>query len=123
MADQKKEAERRKHKRFRIRSSAFAVIGSPSTQNCFVIDISVSGISFRYFEGTKELKTLEDDEAGKMDIYTASQDFYIDKIPFETIYDFEIDSEMPLSSITLRRRGVKFGKLTRKKMTQLKNLS
>ena len=45
--------------------------------------------------------------------------FRLDKIPFESISDFETANEDSLSSITTRRSGVQFGQLTHYQISQL----
>ena len=43
------------------------------------------------------------------------------KIQFKTISDFHIANKSPFSPITMRRHGVKFGELTPKQTSMLKN--
>ncbi len=113
--------ERRKQKRYRIKTGAFAAVGLPSTQNCLILDISMSGLAFRYFEGATYVKELGQNKLGKLEIFLTDKGFYLSKMPFNTVYDAKVEREMPLASITMRKRGVRFGKLTRKQTSQLEN--
>ncbi len=112
--------ERRTHKRFRAQDGAFAVAGMPPQPHFIppgqIVDVSRGGLAFHYVAG--------DEKEGpngsfELVILLANKNFHIDKVPFETISDFEIANEVPFSSITMRRRGVQFGKLTDKQISQL----
>ena len=117
MTNRKEIVERRKHKRFQVKDGAFAVAMPPqpcSTPLGQIIDVSRGGLAFRYIAG-------EEGSNGSFElvILLANNNFHSDKVPFETISDFEIANEVPFSSITMRRRGVQFGKLTDKQISQL----
>jgi hypothetical protein len=117
VTNRKEIVERRKHKRFQVQDGAFAVAMPPqprSTPPGQIIDVSRGGLAFRYIAG-------EEGSNGSFEliILLANNNFHLDKVPFETISDFEIANEVPFSSITMRRRGVQFGKLTDKQISQL----
>ncbi len=115
-----KEAERRKHKRIPIKTGVFAMIGPKSSQKCIVLDISMGGLSFRYYEGADQItKEIGDDKSGKIDITAVGKDFHISNIPFKSIYDHEQKSDMPVESLKIRKRGVVFGDLTRQQKAKL----
>jgi PAS domain-containing protein len=57
----------------------------------------------------------------KLDIFLTDGDFYLGKIPFETISDLEIVNKAPSSSITMRRSSVQFRKLTHYQISQLES--
>ena len=101
------EADRRKHQRIPIKTGVFAVIGPKSNQKCIVLDISLGGLSFRYYEGAEKLVK----EVGK--------DFQLSNIPFKSIYDHELESEIPFDSLRIRKRGVVFENLTSQQKSKL----
>ncbi len=112
--DGKGVAVKRKHKRFRSQDLAFAAFGSQSMEISEIIDISKGGLAFRYIsDGNQVNKSRE------LEIYLANNRFHLKEVPFNTISDFELTSEFPLSSIIMRRRGVQFGKLTQDQVSQL----
>jgi hypothetical protein len=120
---QKKEGiDRRKHERFKIINAAFATVGAPSSQKCMILDISSSGLAFRHFKNTKNIKEVDANDVNKLDISVTGEDIYLSKIPFKTVYDAEIKTEMPLDKIKTRRRGIKFGRLTPQQRSQLANI-
>ena len=111
--------ERRKHGRFQVKNGAFAVLGAVfwphSTQKLGQIkDISMGGLAFSYM-AREELS----DESVRLGIFLAENRFHLREIPFETIWDVETEKE-PFSSITMRRCGVRFGKLTPNQISELK---
>jgi hypothetical protein len=110
----KKRVEQRKQNRFRVREGAFAVLGDDISKLGQIIDICMGGLAFRYVAmGTPT------DGPFKLDIFLDEKGFYLGSLPFKIISDIEIDHEIPFSSITVRRHGVQFGKLTHKQMSQL----
>ena len=118
MTKKKKKIERRKHKRFRVIDDTYASFGSSSSQ-CTIIDISLEGLSFRYFSDTREIKGFSPTDTGKLDIIRSKDDISIQQIPFETVYDIEVESDNPWHSFKMRRRGLRFIRLTRKQRSQL----
>ena len=122
MPSEKKQIERRKHKRYRVMDDTLVIFESSSYQKCLIIDISLGGLSFRYYEGTKEIKEFSPIDSGKLDIIRRKDKLSIRKIPFETVYDIEIEDENPWHSFTIRRRGVRFTRLTRLHRSQIEKL-
>ena len=74
----------------------------------------MGGLAFSYI-------TSEESPNGavELSIFLAENRFHLRKIPFETISDVEI-TEGPSSSLTMRRRSVKFGELAPNQVSQLK---
>ena len=114
MTNRKEMVERRKHKRFKVQKGVFAAFRPPSTTIGQIIDISRRGLAFRYIDGEEP-----SNESSELDILIADNTFHVDKVPFETISDFEIGNEFPFSSMTLKRRGVQFGEMTHSQISQL----
>jgi hypothetical protein len=54
-----------------------------------------------------------------MDILFAKDAFYLDRILFKPVFDFEIKSDIPLNSFSIRKCGVKFGELNQRQRSQL----
>ena len=109
--------ERRKHKRFKVQGGAFAVLGTPrrphSTKVGQIIDMSIGGLAFSYI--ADEDRSSASSELG---IFLTDNSFHLRQIPFETISDLKTN-KVPFSSITMRRSGVQFGKLTHDQISQL----
>ena len=112
--DSKEVVDKRKHKRFRSQDLAFAAFGSHSKEIGKILDISRGGLAFRYIADGDRLN-----ESHELEIYLANNGFHLKKVPFNTISDFELTSEFPLSSIIMRRPGVQFEELTQTMVSQL----
>ena len=93
-----------------------------SKQKCVVLDISVGGLSLRYYEGSELIKQIADEKSVKLDLFIDKGDLCLSQIPFKTVYDAEIKSELPLDSVTIRKRGVKFGRLSKDQRSKLNDL-
>ena len=72
-----------------------------------IIDINNNGLAFDYIERRGEAM-----QVFKLDILYAQDTFYLGKLLFKPVYDYAIDSEVPVNSFTIRRCGVQFGELT-----------
>jgi len=112
--DSKELVDKRKHKRFRSQDLAFAAFGSHIKEIGQIMDISMGGLAFRYIADGDQLN-----ESHELEIYLANNGFHLKEVPFNTISDFELTSEFPLSSIIMRRRGVQFGELPQTRVSQL----
>ena len=98
--------ERRKHKRFQARQDAYVAVRPAYLKLGRVIDIGIGGLTFRYVA-----EEHPPDLSSQLDIFLASQDFYLDKVPFGIISDFQADA-IPFSSVSMRDCSVQFGELT-----------
>ncbi len=76
----------------------------------------MEGLSFHYM--VKEEQSNKSSDV--LDIVVTKGDLYLGKVPFETVSDFEI-SQVPLSSITIKRCSVKFGELTNDQKSRLED--
>jgi len=84
MTNKKEIVEQRKHKRFNVQKSVFAAFRPPSVKIGPIIDISRGGLAFRYINGEEP-----SNESSELDILIDDNTFHIDKVPFETISNFE----------------------------------
>ncbi|MBW1743035.1 MAG: PilZ domain-containing protein [Deltaproteobacteria bacterium] len=107
MSPQAESVERRENKRFHAPTGAFAVLGPNATKVGRVIDISLSGLAFRHADKEEPLNELNE-----IDVFMIDDDFHVNKIPFETVSDYEIINESPLALMTTRQSGLRFGELT-----------
>jgi len=73
-----------------MQNSAFVVFGSHAGELGRIIDSSRGGLGFRYIaygdrpNGSSELV-----------IYSADKSFYLEKLPFRTVWDFEVADQSP----------------------------
>ena len=85
----------------------FAVIKSRPVKMGQIINISLDGLAFDYIESNGDHV-----EVFKMDILFAENAFYLGRLLFKTIFDYEIHPKIPFNTFTIRRCGVQFGELT-----------
>ncbi len=107
---------RRKHKRYKVRDGAFAVLRSQSNSSQLgnIVDISKGGLSFHFLD----TKTMPN-EFSELDIFISGGGFLVSDVPVEIISQIPVEKEIPFFSVTTRRFCIKFGKLTDKIRSQL----
>jgi len=106
MSDEKKQDERRAHKRYQVKDCAIG------TQSKFgeIVDISIGGLAFTYIDrGEWKKESLE------LGILFGNDDLCLNEIPFKIISDCAIGAGVSM----LRRCGVQFGALTKAQISQL----
>ena len=101
----KKGVDGRKHKRFQVKEGTNAVLHNHDRRIGPVIDISRSGLSFRYFDDVKGSIG-----SAQLEIAYAEKGFYLRLIPVSTVYDKLEQRYVPISTLINRRCGVKFEK-------------
>ena len=99
-----KKKEQRKYRRFQVTKSVFAGLGPYFEKVGQIIDISMGGLAFRYV-GSEEPVS-----ASHLNIIMIEPDFYLGNVRCKSVSDLAIADRVPSSS--MRRTGVKFGKLT-----------
>ena len=112
MSVAKKLVKPRKRKRFEV-PGLFAALGPDCNKVGPIVDISMSGLAFR------NVSSEELSNGSYADIFLTEGDFYLGKVPIETISDVEVVNKAPSGPTALRRCGVKFGKVTRSQKSQL----
>ena len=115
MADRTMPVERRQHKRIQIEGRADAILFGPaSTKGVQIVDISKSGLAFRYVNGQGPSSGLFE-----IDILWDHIDFNLIKLKVRTISDYHIPNGFLLGVIPVRRCSAQFVELTKSQMSQL----
>jgi hypothetical protein len=109
----KERRERRKHKRFQVPKGAFVGLGPYFGKVGPIIDVSRGGLAFRY------IGSAESNGGSYLDMFLADKDFFLRQVQFKPMWDSKIVDEKPSSSVTMRRQGVRFKKLTHYQRSQL----
>ena len=113
MTSGKAEGERRKLRRFQVQTGAFVILRPSDTGVGRLIDISTDGLTLEYIT-TREPKV----QPTILEIFVADSPFRLYEIPCRTITDL-VTGETDDGSVSKRRRGIKFGKLTPSQLAQL----
>jgi c-di-GMP-binding flagellar brake protein YcgR len=102
---------KRRYVRFQVPAySAYAVFRRHWPRSSImgsIVDISLGGLAFRYIPSPNA-----SNRSSHIDILLTDGSFCLNKVPVQTIADFEIDSETSILGLETRRCGVQFGDLT-----------
>ena len=115
---QQEKNERRRHPRYHLPEGGIALLtvtGPYSTVVGHILDISISGLSFRYVADEPI-----SDGPSKITIALPDSKYYLRELPIEPVSDFEI-AKIPFGSISPRRHSIKFGRLTDGQRDQLEH--
>ena len=104
---------RRKENRYRVRDGVFAIDINEPQRLGEIIDISRSGIAFRYMDGTDNFKA-----ATGLNIFSSTHSLFLTNFPFEMVSDIQIEGH-PTSAIHMRRHSGKFTALSEEQKGQL----
>jgi hypothetical protein len=119
MAITKKLFERRKYKRFQVKSGVVAVL-TPRwphpTMVGDVLDISSNGLALRYIADE-----APSDRLSELTLVSPEHRFRLAKLPIRAVSDFEI-AKVPFGFVAPRRLGLQFGELTQDQTSQLEYL-
>ncbi len=118
VADNGNFVERRRHKRFKVEDGGVALLTPPGPRSTIVghiIDISMTGLSFRYVADDVRLGP-----SCALTIALAEHEFYLRNLPIETVSDFEI-ARVPFGSMSPRRHSLRFGELSEEQTSHLEH--
>lgn len=110
--------DRRQHERFKLKGLAFAILKSDTDEDLGqIVNLSKGGLAFQYFVGRKRVT-----DARYLDIMLTKNALYIDKIKIRCVADFEIENELPFSSISKRQQSLCFEDLSEEQQTKVNYL-
>jgi len=108
--------ERRKHKRFEVRSGAFASLHPHLTVMGPITTVSRGGLSFRYV-GSEKLT----EESSSLNMLLTDGTFRLQRIPVNTIWDCPAPLDCFVGRACLRCCGVRFGDMTDQQQSALEH--
>jgi hypothetical protein len=118
MTNATQEVERRKNRRVLLNGRADAVLFGPDfTKGVQIVDISSSGLAFRYVDGQRTV-----DGPLELDILWDHMDVFLLNLKIKAVSDFQVANEFLLGVIPIRRCGVEFVNLSLDQVSQLENL-
>ena len=112
--DRRLRMDRRQARRYRVKDGIFAVFMANKDKLGQIKDISMKGLSFRYANDNGDSR-----EAGELKIIIAGYGLYLDKIPIETVSDFEVQGGFAISPLKMRQTGLRFVDLTPEQKYQI----
>ena len=114
--------ERRKHKRFQVKTKIFAAFFGPDSNRKIgeIINMSTGGMAFRYLNYEKQpYGIIFSDKPVELDIFWNGDGYSIGKIPVKTISDSVISKMSRFSFVAMRRCRMKFTELSPNQELQL----
>ena len=109
------QAEQRKHRRFRVKENAFAVINQDPVRLVPILDVAMGGLGIYVNDGAKWIN-----DSPKLEIMVADCSFYLDSIPFEIVSSFRTFPGDASNMLDGRRYNLKFGNLGPGQKSRLK---
>lgn len=106
---------RRKEARYRVRDGVFVIDVHDPQHLGEIIDISRSGIAFRYMQGQNSYHPIKG-----LNIFSSTHSLFLSNFSFETVSDIEIEGH-PKSTLPMRRHGGQFTSLSHRQQEQLDN--
>ncbi len=114
----KEKLEQRRHARFPALEGVIVALKPHAEILGQMIDISLSGLSFKYIDSALALKLSP---SAELMILLTKPRFLLDRIPYRTVADFELANEFSFSSIPIRRRCVEFEVMSLDKRSRLED--
>jgi len=116
--------ERRRHKRFQIKTKTFAAFSGPDSNRKIgeIINMSTGGMAFRYLNYEKQpYGIISSDKPVELDIFWQGDGYSMGTVPIKTISDSVISKMSPFSFIAMRHCRMKFTELTPYQEMQLEH--
>jgi hypothetical protein len=109
--------EQRKYVRFSTGDYTFAALRKGFETIGKINDISINGLALSYL--CESIKAPLHRGFTSADIFSSEKSFYLQKLPFEIVYDIQDPKFDNTSSIITRRCGLHFGELSKSQSEQL----
>ena len=109
------QTEQRKHRRFKVKENAFAVINQDPVKLVPILDVAMGGLGIYVNDGAKWIN-----DSQKLEIMVADCSFYLDNLPFEIISNFRAFPGDASNMLDGRRYSLKFGNLRPVQKSRLK---
>lgn len=115
IVDRRKQIDKRKNIRYAVKDFVFVNLRSGSEDEVGqLVDIGKDGLALHYLENPEKSK-----EYTELGIYSYHIDFALENIQFKTVSNTEIVSNIPFSSIKIRRLCLHFENLMPEQESQL----
>ena len=109
------QTEQRKHRRFKVKENAFAVINQDPVKLVPILDVAMGGLGVYVNDGAKWIN-----DSQKLEIMVADCSFYLDNLPFEIISNFRAFPGDASNMLDGNRYSLKFGNLRPAQKSRLK---
>jgi hypothetical protein len=117
MVGRKRTVERRRNKRYKAVDGAYAAISPNSHKLGQIIDISMTGLSFKYIDTSNDDKY--ENQIPEETVFLSSMGYYVGDLPFQVVSGYEVTNVPSFSSMKVRKRHVQFTDLSFKQLFDL----
>ena len=114
MSVENNSAERRKHKRYKVKRGAYAV---DTARPGLIEEIGLGGMSFRYIER----KTWPEDNCRLDIVFGEDENLRLDRFPYRVVSEHEISDERFTEVKVVKKRRVAFGDLSDDQVMRLRD--
>ena len=109
------QTEQRKHRRYRVKENAFAVVNQAPVKLVPILNVAMGGIGIYVNDDAKWIH-----DSQKLEIMVADCSFYLDNLPFEIVANFRVFPGDAAYMPDGRRYSLKFGNLRPIQKSRLK---
>ena len=102
MVGRKRTVERRRNKRYKAVDGAYAAISPNSHKLGQIIDISMTGLSFKYIDTSNDDKY--ENQIPEETVFLSSMGYYVGDLPFQVVSDYEVTNVPSFSSMKVRKQ-------------------
>lgn len=114
MIARKNGMDRRRYKRFKVPTDAFAVLKAPKFRIGQISDMSMGGLAFCYVD-----QKINPREISFVDILLADDGFYLDRIPVKIAWDEDFSDCAQLQPRSMKRCGLMFEEISQSQQALL----
>lgn len=113
---------RRRDDRAVVMDNLYVIIDTSPQTLGQVVEISSTGMAFTFVDLDEVSSRLADQTAFKLDIFAGGKGFYVKDVGCKLISKIENASDVHLSSLAIKRVGIKFESLTIMQQVQINQL-
>ncbi len=113
---------RRKQKRVSVKDSVYVVIDTQPQTMGQMVEISSTGMAFTFVDLDAVSNRLASQSTMRLDLFAGGKGFFVKDLSCRLVSKIENASTHPLSSLSIKRVGVKFEELSLPQQVQINHL-
>ncbi len=113
---------RRKQKRVSVKDSVYVVIDTQPQTMGQMVEISSTGMAFTFVDLDAVSSRLASQSTMRLDLFAGGKGFFVKDLSCRLVSKIENASTHPLSSLSIKRVGVKFEELSLPQQVQINHL-
>ncbi len=113
---------RRKQKRVSVKDSVYVVIDTQPQTMGQMVEISSTGMAFTFVDLDAVSSRLASRSTMRLDLFAGGKGFFVKDLSCRLVSKIENASTHPLSSLSIKRVGVKFEELSLPQQVQINHL-